>query len=98
MNWDFMSKGYQVRFGRGAQKSLKKIDPNDARIIMAWINKNLVGCENPYIYGKSLKGNLKDKWRNRIGDYRLICNIDEEKTLILILETGHRREIYKWLK
>lgn len=95
MNWDFMSKKYQVRLEKGAQKSLNKMDSNDARIIMAWINKNLVGCENPYIYGKSLKGNLKDKWRYRIGDYRLICNIHEEKVLILILETGHRKEIYK---
>lgn len=95
MNWDFMNKKFQIRIEKEAQKNLKKMDPNDARIIMAWINKNLVDCENPYIYGKSLKGNLRDKWRYRIGGYRLICNIDDEKVLILILETGHRKEIYK---
>lgn len=90
-----MNKKYQVRLEKRAQKNLKKMDPNNARIIMAWISKNLVDCEDPYAYGKSLKGSLKEKWRYRIGDYRLICNIDDENVLILILEAGHRKEIYK---
>lgn len=62
---------------------------------MDCIKKNPVDCEYPYIHGKSLKGDLKRKWRYRISDYRLICNIDDEKVLILTLEAGHRREIYK---
>lgn len=41
------------------------MDPNNAKIIMAWIKKNLVNCEDPYLYGKSLKGSLKEKWRYR---------------------------------
>lgn len=90
-----MNKKYQVRLEKRAQKNLKKMDPNNARIIMAWISKNLVDCEDPCAYGKSLKGSLKEKWRYRIGDYRLICNIDDENVLILILEAGHRKEIYK---
>jgi mRNA interferase RelE/StbE len=90
-----MSKKYQVRLEKRAQKNLKKMDSNDARIIMAWIKKNLVNCEDPYAYGKALKGNLKEKWRYRIGDYRLICNINNKKVVILVLEAGHRKEIYK---
>lgn len=81
-----MSKKYEVRLGKRAQKNLKKMDPNNARIIMAWIKKNLVDCEDPYVFGKSLKVSLKEKWRYRIGKYRLICNIDDEKVTILILE------------
>lgn len=90
-----MSKQYKVRLEKSAQKNLKKMDKNDSKIIMAWISKNLVNCEDPYIHGKSLQGNLKGKWRYRVGNYRLICNIDDEKVVILILEAGHRREIYK---
>ncbi len=90
-----MSKQYKVRLERPAQNNLKKMDKSDSKIIMAWISKNLVNCENPYIHGKSLQGNLKSKWRYRVGNYRLICHIDEEKVVILILEAGHRREIYK---
>ena len=92
-----MNKSYEVRLGKKAQKSLKKMDKNDSRIIMAWISKNLVNCEDHYIHGKSLEGNLKGKWRYRVGDYRLICNIDNEKVVILILETAHRKDIYKKL-
>ena len=89
-----MNKSYEVRLGKKAQKNLRKMDKNDSRIIMAWISKNLVNCEDPYVHGKSLEGNLKGKWRYRVGNYRLICNIDDEKVVILILETGHRREVY----
>jgi len=71
------------------------MDKNDARIIMAWISKNLVNCQNPYVHGKALQGNLQGKWRYRVGNYRLIANIDAENVIILVLVIGHRREIYK---
>jgi len=90
-----MNKQYKVRIENPAQKSLKKMDKNDSKIIMAWISKNLVNCEDPYIQGKSLQGNLKGKWRYRIGDYRLLCNIDNENIIILVLAIGHRKNIYK---
>lgn len=90
-----MNKEYQVRLEINAQKSLKKMDKNDAKIIMAWISKHLVNCENPYLQGKVLQGNLKGKWRYRVGNYRLIANIDNKNLIILILVIGHRREIYK---
>ncbi len=90
-----MNKKYEVRLGKGAQKDFKKMDQNDARIIMSWISKNLVNCKDPYAHGKALTGNLKGKWRYRVGNYRLISNIDDKKVVILILEAGHRKEIYK---
>lgn len=71
------------------------MDKNDARIIMAWIRKNLVNCQNPYVHGKALQGNLQGKWRYRVGNYRLIANIDTENIIILVLVIGRRREIYK---
>ncbi len=90
-----MNKQYKVRLEKLAQKSLKKMDKNDSKIIMAWISRNLINCENPYIHGKSLQGNLKGKWRYRVGNYRLICNIDDENIIILVLEIGHRKNVYK---
>ena len=86
---------FQVRFEKRAQKTLKKMDPYQANLIMAWINKHLVGTTNPRIHGKGLKGDRSGEWRYRIGDYRLIAHIDDEKVTILILELGHRRDIYK---
>lgn len=86
---------YKVEFGKRAQKVLlKKLDKSQANLIMSWIKKNLVNCEDPRKYGKSLAENHKGKWRYRIGDYRLISDISDTTVTILILEIGHRKDIY----
>ncbi|WP_298789154.1 type II toxin-antitoxin system RelE/ParE family toxin [uncultured Marinococcus sp.] len=86
---------YEVRFEKRAQKSLKKMDKHQATMLMAWINKNLVGTTNPRAHGKGLTANRAGAWRYRVGDRRIIAHIDDEKIIILILEIGHRRDIYK---
>ena len=86
---------YEVRFEKNARKSLKKIDPQQSKIILSWINKHLVNSRDPGIFGRSLIGNHKGKWRYRVGDYRLICNINDTTVTILLLEIGHRKDIYK---
>lgn len=90
-----MTRKYKVRFGKRAQESLKKIDKNSSRIIMAWIKKNLQDCEDPYNHGKPLEGPFKGQWRYRIGDYRIISHIDNEDNIILLLEIKHRKDAYK---
>lgn len=72
-----------------------KMDKGIQRLIYAWIDKNLQGCENPRLHGKSLVGDKSGQWRYRIGDYRLICEIHDKEITILVLEAGHRREIYE---
>lgn len=85
---------YHVEFTDKAKKELKKFDNSTRLMIVAWIRKNLEGCLNPRQHGKGLAANHKGKWRYRIGDYRLICDIDDERIIILILTIGHRREVY----
>ena len=60
----------------------------------AWIEKNLVGCIDPRALGKSLADDHKGKWRYRIGDYRLICEINDDELVILAITVGHRSSIY----
>ncbi len=57
-------------------------------------SENLDPCENPRIHGKGLTANHSKEWRYRVGDYRLIAEIQDEKILILILNVGHRRDVY----
>ncbi len=85
---------YAVETTSRFDKAIKKLDKNTQRMIKAWIDKNLVGCENPRLHGKALIGNRSGQWRYRIGDYRLICEIDDGKLVILALTIGHRREVY----
>lgn len=86
---------YSVEYTLQAVKQLKKLDVYTRKLILSWIEKNLVDCEDPRIHGKSLTANRSGQWRYRIGDYRVIAQIQDDKVLILILEVGHRREIYK---
>ena len=85
---------YRVVFTDRAMKQLKRMDKSIARLIIGWIEKNIDGCENPRLHGKSLIGNKTGQWRYRIGDYRLICEIKDDEVIILVLEVGHRKEIY----
>lgn len=87
--------GFKVAFTKEALKSLKKLDKGIARLITSWIRKNLEGCTDPRAHGKGLVANRSGQWRYRIGDYRLLCEIQDEQIPVLILEIGHRREIYK---
>jgi len=57
--------------------------------------KNLENTNNPRIYGKSLKGNLRDYWRYRVGNHRIIAEINDIEVKILIINVGHRKDIYK---
>ncbi|MGN1432200.1 MAG: type II toxin-antitoxin system RelE/ParE family toxin [Ruminococcus sp.] len=85
---------YRVEYTEQAVKQLKKLDKHTAALIYGWIDKNLQNCENPRLHGKGLTANRSGQWRYRIGDYRLIAEIQDEKITILLLNIGHRREIY----
>ncbi|BCP62199.1 hypothetical protein SUT328_13970 [Streptococcus parasuis] len=85
---------YHLEYSKKAQKQIKKLDRQIQRLLFAWIDKHLEGTENPRVNGKGLTGNHAHEWRYRIGDYRLICDIQDDKLVILALEFGHRKDIY----
>lgn len=86
---------YRVEFTKGALKDLKKLDRHTAALILGWIRKNLEGCEDPRAHGKGLTANRSGQWRYRVGDYRILADIEDNKITILVLNIGHRRNIYK---
>ena len=86
---------YKIIFDKSADKQLKKLDKTQQRIIVNWIMKNLENTNDPRVFGKALKGNLKDYWRYRVGDYRIIADINDAVVKILIIEIGHRKDIYR---
>lgn len=86
---------YYVEFTITAKKDLKKLDKHTAAFLTGWIRKNLEGCEDPRRHGKPLTGNHSGEWRYRIGDYRAIAQIEDERIIILIMTIRHRREVYR---
>lgn len=85
---------YKVEYAPLAIKQLKKLDKHISALIIGWIEKNLVDCEDPRQYGKGLVANRSGEWRYRIGDYRILADIQDDKLVILIITVGHRREVY----
>ena len=86
---------WKVEFLEGAARSLAKLDKEDQRRILRFVRERLEGEENPRRIGKPMQGNHAGRWRYRVGDYRLICNIEDGKLLVLVLALGHRREVYR---
>jgi len=86
---------YRVEWSNRAQKQMRKFDKSISELILRWVHKHLDDCSNPRQYGKALTANHAGQWRYRIGDYRLIAEIEEEKIIILILSVGHRKEVYQ---
>jgi mRNA interferase RelE/StbE len=85
---------YSLRFTHEALKDLKKFDPMIRKMLLSWIDKNLNHLENPRTLGKPLKGKLKEFWRYRVGDYRLLCSIQDQVLVILGITVRVRKEAY----
>lgn len=85
---------WQINLSSHAQKALKGLDKPAKKRIETFIDE-LVNTHNPRSSGKALQGTLKGLWRYRVGNYRLICQIKDNELIILLLEVGHRKDIYK---
>jgi mRNA interferase RelE/StbE len=77
-----------------AEKQLRKLDRPIQRRLIDWIEDRIDGCKNPRHFGEPLRGEMADLWRYRIGDFRIICEIQDQQLVVLALAVGHRREIY----
>lgn len=85
---------FTVKFTEQSKKQLKKMDKHTAALITGWLRKNIEGCSDPRQQGKGLTANRSGQWRYRIGDYRVIAEIQDEQIIVLIVSIGHRKEIY----
>lgn len=86
---------WRLLFSKKADKQLSKLDPGVRRVLVSWLLKHLDGCEDPRAFGKGLVGDKSGIWRYRVGDYRVLCEIKDDELVVLALEIGHRRDVYK---
>ena len=86
---------YTVTTAPSYDRSFRKLDFVTQRTVLKWIKKNLEGCEDPRLHGKALTGNFKRFWRYRIGDYRLLADIQDSELVIVAIDIGHRKDIYR---
>jgi len=85
---------WEYKISQRALKQLRKLGPEPARRIFRFFDTRIAGSEDPRQSGKRLAGKLAEFWRYRVDDYRLICKIEDEQLVVLVVRLGHRREIY----
>lgn len=86
---------WTVSFEPRALNELRKLDHLIQRRIVKFLQERVSGQRNPRGSGKPLSGDKVGLWRYRIGDYRLICHIDDEKRAVLVLRVAHRKQAYR---
>jgi mRNA interferase RelE/StbE len=84
-----------IEWDKRAVKELKKLSPQAKRDIINYLNQHILDTKNPKRIGKPLKGNKFGLWRYRVGDYRIICHLEDERCVVLILRIAHRQSVYK---
>lgn len=85
---------WSIKFNKKSEKELSKLDRQTQEKIVKFL-LDLEKKDNPRKSGRALKGELGLFWRYRVGDYRIICKIEDETIRILVLSVGHRKEIYR---
>jgi mRNA interferase RelE/StbE len=86
---------WKIEFSEVADKDLAKFDKPIRKRILTWLDERLTDCENPRLWGKSLTGSHGDKWRYRIGDYRVLCLIKDNVVTVEVVSIGHRKNVYE---
>jgi len=85
---------WKIEIEKAAKKELAKLDKTAADRILRFLEERIAPSENPRLFGEGLTENLSGLWRYRIGDYRIIAEIQEESIIVLVLRVGHRSKVY----
>ena len=83
----------KIEYTETSRKQLKKLDKTKQKRILDYMDEVAL-LENPRSRGKALVENMRGLWRYRVGDYRVICEIQDAKIIISVLKIGHRKNIY----
>ena len=86
---------WRVEFTADAARDLRRLDPQVARDILAYLRQRIATDNDPRRFGKSLRGDKQGLWRYRVGDYRLICMIEDGRLTVIVLRAAHRKEVYE---
>jgi mRNA interferase RelE/StbE len=86
---------WTIEYTQTSRRQLKKLDKPLARRIPDFLDDRIGKQDDPRTLGKALTGPLGALWRYRVGDYGVICEIQDSSTRILVLQIGHRREVYR---
>lgn len=91
-----MHLAWTVEVQDNALNQLRGLAPKEAKRILDFLANRLSRYESPRQLGEALKGaKLGDYWRYRVGDYRIVCDLQDQKLVVLVIEIAHRRDVYR---
>ena len=90
-----MSRAWRVEFLPRALRSLAKLAEQDRARILRFLRERVATADDPRRIGEALKGPPSGLWRYRVGDFRIIVSIEDERITVLVLDLGKRRKIYR---
>jgi mRNA interferase RelE/StbE len=85
---------WTIEFDDKARKELRKLDKPIQKEILKYLREKIATTESPKRYGKALSSNLAGLWRYRVRDYRIICNIEDDRLTVLVVRLAHRKQVY----
>jgi mRNA interferase RelE/StbE len=86
---------WTIEYADTARQELRKLDKQIARRILDYMDERIASLEDPRSAGKALAGPLGGLWRYRVGDCRVICEIQDKAVRVLVVRIGHRRDVYQ---
>ena len=86
---------WKIAIARTAERQIKKLDRTVQTSILRFLRERVEPSEDPRQWGKPLHGEKHGLWRYRVGDYRLICDIQDERITVLVLEVDNRKDVYR---
>lgn len=86
---------WQIKFTETADKQLRRLDKQVANRLLDWLEERICSTDNPRLWGKALTGGHNSKWRYRVGDYRIICEICDNILLVRVVKIANRKEVYR---
>ena len=89
------NRRWRVEFNRTSEKQIKKLNHKAQKSIIRFLREQVGTAANPRQWGNPLHGDKGGLWRYRIGDYRLICDIQDQRVTVLVVAVGHRKDVYR---
>jgi mRNA interferase RelE/StbE len=86
---------WRVEFDRAAARELRKLGTEAERRVLTYLRTRIAGSDDPRRLGQPLTGDRQGFWRYRVGDYRIVASIEDDRLVVLVVTVGHRREVYR---
>jgi mRNA interferase RelE/StbE len=88
--------GWKVELAESAERELAGLDPQNQQRILSFLRERVAGRDDPRSIGQALRGSrVGEFWKYRVGDFRLLGKIEDDRQVVLILRVGHRKDIYR---